>query len=349
MKLRTLIVSFFVTGSLCACSWFDKQSTRPHDPVVMGISYIGVTVTDLNRSQTVYTEAANLSVVERSRIENSESLRVLSQGEYNSAESVLLAGTNAQLRFMQFSDTPASDHHAVPVNGSGIAHVCYQANQNTSVYKTFLSNGATHIGSEEMVQISSRNPVYYAYATDPDGIVIEIEEVDVSKLQLDSLPEHDFRIRQVALSTPDMDRALRFYSMLLEEQNPRRLGRWLHLSGEKVDAISGLPESEIEMAWFQTRNLELEIIQYHSHPPVDNAGERPIQATGYNMIMFEVSSLAAAKAKLEQAGALLILEHAEMDGLPTLFARDPDGNLLGFQVTDVNHPYSAAKFKDNGI
>ena len=200
-----------------------------------------------------------------------------------------------------------------------------------------------------MVQISSRNPVYYAYANDPEGILVEIEEVDVAALELETLPKHNFRLRQISLATPDMDRILAFYSELLEEQHPRRIGKWLSLSGDKIDAISGLPESKLEMAWFQTRNLEIEIVQYHSHPPKSDKAERPLNAHGYNLIMFEVADLSRLKTRLQSVGADIILEHHDLDGLPVLFTRDPDGNLLGFQPSDINNALSGAKFKNNGI
>lgn len=359
MNMRMLMCLVLAMLTLNGCGWFKKEPTRPDNPVVMGISYVGITVKDIDAAQKLYTEVANLEVVAEEELRDSSVLRQLSSGHVASVKTVLLAGVNAQLRFMQF-ETPhgattqtetselANAYSPVPVNGPGIAHVCYQVNQTTGAYQGFLDAGSSFIGAKDMIQISSRNPVYYAYAHDPEGNVIEIEEVNVAELDLETPPEHDYRIRQVALSTIDMERSLDFYSVLFEEQHPRRMGTWIKLQGDKVDGITGFEESEIEMAWFQSRNLELEIVQYHSHPPQGDASKRPVNAPGYNMIMFEVASLEAVKQKLQLAGANIVLQDQQFDGLPVVFARDPDGNLLGFQPSDVNNPLSAAKFKNNG-
>lgn len=355
MNMRMLICVAIAMLTLNGCGWFKKEPTRPVNPVVMGISYVGITVKDIDAAQKLYTEVANLEVVAEENLKDSSVLRHLSAGSVASAKTALLAGVNAQLRFMQFEtlnkgiSESATAFSPVPVNGPGIAHVCYQVNQTTGAYQGFLDAGSRHIGDKDMIQISSRNPVYYAYVHDPEGNVVEIEEVNVAELDLETLPEHDYRIRQVALSTIDMDRTIDFYSVLFEEQHPRRMGSWINLQGEKVDGITGFEDSKIEMAWFQSRNLELEIVQYHSHPPQGEALKRPVNAPGYNMIMFEVTSLEAVKQKLQLAGADIVLQDEQFDGLPVLFARDPDGNLLGFQPSDANNPLSAAKFKNNGI
>ena len=355
MNSRMLMCTAMAMLTLNGCGFFKKEPTRPDNPVVMGISYIGITVKDIDAAQKLYTEVANLELVAEEELRESSILRQLSAGNVSNAKTALLAGVNAQLRFMQFdaahsetSDT-ANAFSPVPVNGPGIAHVCYQVNQSTGAYQGFLDAGSSYIGAKEMIQISSSNPVYYAYAHDPEGNVIEIEEVNVAELDLETPPEHDYRIRQVALSTIDMERTLSFYSVLFEEQHPRRMGTWIKLQGDKVDGITGFDDSKIEMAWFQSRNLELEIVQYHSHPPKGNASKRPINAPGYNMIMFEVASLNAVIQKLKLAGTEIVLQDQEFDGLPVVFARDPDGNLLGFQPSDASNPLSAAKFKNNGI
>jgi hypothetical protein len=146
-----------------------------------------------------------------------------------------------------------------------------------------------------------------------------------------------------------MDRIVDFYSVLLEEKHPRRIGRLKALSGEKIDQVSGLKNSEIVMSWFQTRNLELEIIQYKSHPTTPSETPRPFDALGYNLIMFDVTDLNAAKEKLLTAGGSLVADDRMLDGHKVVLGRDPDGNLLGFQVISADSAYSSKHFKDNGI
>ena len=248
---------------------------------------------------------------------------------------------------MQFEGSSATG--AVPVNGPGIAHVCYQVNKTTGAYQTFLDSGARALGSVAMVQLSERNPVEYAYALDSDGIMFEVEHVDVSQLDLEQPPANDYRIRHVSLASPDIDSLVAFYGVLLGDQDARRIGRWLKLSGDKADQVSGLPGTELEMAWYQTRNLELEIVQYHSHPTERPANPRPLNAPGYNMIVFEVADLQAARESLLAAGGTTVTDVAPMDGGSIFFGRDPDGNLLGFQTTPPDAVVSSQNFDGNGI
>jgi catechol 2,3-dioxygenase-like lactoylglutathione lyase family enzyme len=351
MKTRSISLLLICALLLSGCNWFQKESTRPEKPIVMGISYIGVGVENLKATTSLYRDVANMKVVLEQSLENDPVITQLSAGKPKSVSTALLRTANAQLRFMQFHQETAEAlrYSPVAVNGTGIAHVCFQVNRETKVYQNFFNNGASAIGIEDMVQISSQNPVYYAYAHDPEGILVEIEEVDVSALELEKPPSNDYRLRQISLATANMDRIIAFYSILFEEQNPRRIGKWIQLSGDKIDSISGLPDSEIEMAWFQTRNLELEIVQYHSHPPLTEQVTRPIDSHGYNLIMFEVSDLNKTRSMLQKANADIVLDSENFDGLPTVFARDPDGNLLGFQVSDAASLLSAAKFANNGL
>lgn len=65
-----------------------------------------------------------------------------------------------------------------------------------------LANGATPIGAEDLVQINPKRPVFYGYVHDPDDLIYEIKHVDVAALDLPTPPVNDYRIRQVAISTP---------------------------------------------------------------------------------------------------------------------------------------------------
>ena len=343
-----LLVSTLWLG---ACSWFAGESTRPENPVIRGVNYVGVTVSDVSQSSQLYEQSADLQVVSNEPLLGNPILAELLKRDDINGTSRLVRSANAQLNLMAFEHQPSEHKHMSPVavHGPGIAHVCYQVNQTTEAYQKFLSGGAQPIGEPEMVLLNPKRPVYYAYAHDPDQIMFEVEHVDVAALDLPNPPKHDYRIRHVSISTPDMDRLIAFYKVLLEEENPRRIGRLLKISGDKVDAVSGLAGSELEMAWFQIRNLELELIQYHSHPTELPAQPRPLDAIGYNAIVFDVADMNAARQKLIDAGGSLVIEPTPYLGGQIMYGRDVDGNLLGFQVLPDDSVYSSQNFVDNGI
>ena len=212
----------------------------------------------------------------------------------------------------------------------------------------FLDNGGVHIGERDLIQINPRNPVYYGYLHDLDGAVIEVEEVDIAALKLETPPDNNYRIRHVSLATPNLKRLIAFYSVLFDEPDPRAYISDTGYAREGTDGVSGLPGSKLNMAWFQVRNLELEMFQYVSHPTELPKTPRPVDAIGYNMIVFDVDDINAAVTKLKDAGGTVVTEPQIMDGGSIVFGRDPDGNLLGFQNVPNDSVVSSQNFIGNG-
>ena len=348
--MRKILIGLMALVFLSACMRQSAQSTRPVNAVVRGVNYVGVSVSDLDQSTHFYSKAADLKLVENGVISDNPVFDALVGRSGVRATTRLLKGSNAQLRYMQFDElsAPSRETPQVEVHGPGIAHVCFQVAKETKVYDNFLAAGATPVGAPEMVQLNPARPVEYAYARDSDDIMFEVEHVDIAALDLDEPPKNKYRIRHVAISTPDIDRAVEFYSTLLEQKKPRRIGRWFSLSGEKFDKVSGLAETKMEMAWFQIRNLELEIAQYISHPTKTPTEPRPVDALGYNMIVFDVTNLGSAREKLIAAGGSVVSEPEPMDGGQIMFGRDLDGNLLGFQVVASEASVSSQNFESDG-
>ncbi|GAB5489450.1 MAG: hypothetical protein Pars2KO_30200 [Parasphingorhabdus sp.] len=336
---------------LASCGGTSAGEIVPPDSIITGVNYIGASVSNIENTSNLYRDSLDLVAIDQSEITENPVFDKLAGREGIVAQSQMLRSTNAQIRFMQFTN-PSSEAQSTKhmnVQGPGIAHVCYQVDERTQSYQKFLAGGAKHIGDRKMVHLNPKNPVYYAYARDFDGLISEIEHVDVEKLDLPNPPKNRYRIRHVSLATPDIDRLVDFYTAFLNQPGPRRAGEWIKIADEKVDKVSGLEESEVEMAWFQIRNLELEIFQYHSHPTKDLEKPRPLEAFGYNMIVFDVSDMDAARQRLIDAGGSIVSESTPMDGGNIMFGRDPDGNLLGLQAVAKTSVFSSQNFKDNGI
>lgn len=343
-----LVLAVFLT----ACGETPERDPDRKNAIVRGVNYVGVSVSDLDRAIALYAEAGDLKPVQNGNLANSDALDTLSGRMNTVAKTQLMRSVNGQLRFMQFTNR-SEEARAIPptpVNGPGIAHVCYQVDKRTGAYERFLAGGAAHIGHPELIQLNPDRPVEYGYAKDEDGIIFEVEHVDISKLNLPVPPRNKYRLRHVALATHDIDRLVDFYSVLLEDDDPRRFGWWwFGLSGEVFDKVSGFKDTEIKMAWFQIRNMELEIGEY-LNPAVKNHDQpKPVDAIGYNMIVFDVSDIELARQRFLDAGGTVETEVEVMDGGQIVFGRDPDGNIVGLQVTPSSAAVSAQNFKDNGI
>ena len=338
--------------ALSGCSLIGAQPDQELDDLIVGVHYVGIVVPDVESSASYYEAAFDVERMGVDEFDLGGVPTALAPDSAESTRSLLLRSANAQVRLMSFEGadyTPPADQIAVPVQGPGIMHVCFQAIEEVNAYARAIAAGASTIGNPEPVTLNPRNPVKYGYITDASGIVTEVEEVDVSQLDLPEPPKNSIRMRHVAFATPDVERMASFWSAFLGGQEPRRIGSWMSISGENIDAVSGIPGSEIEMAWFQLRNLEIEIAQYHSHPTELPSRPRPLDAPGYNMVVFDVTDLAAARQRVLDAGGTLIDGEGSLDGAEIIFGRDPDGNLIGLQSLPESSIYSAKNFADQGI
>ncbi|MEL6686345.1 MAG: VOC family protein [Pseudomonadota bacterium] len=330
--LATCALGTITLGFLSACSGGSPEQYALKSTLFEGVNYVGISVSDMDAAIAFYQKPADLQLVD--------------DGIEDGVETQILRSVNAQIRLMKFPEP--TDVAVTPVQGPGIAHLCVQAAKSTDAYGKFLDNGGTIIGDPEMVTLNPRNPVQYAYVEDSDGNIVEVEHVDVAALELPAPPKNAHRIRHVALATPDIERLTDFYSELLDEPSPRRIGRLRPFGGENIDKVSGLPGSELKMSWFQIRNLELEIAQYFSHPTELPNPPRSVDSIGFNMIVFDVNDLAAAEAKFVAAGGTLETLDPSLDDDTIFFGRDPDGNLLGFQDVSDASVFSSQNFANNG-
>lgn len=351
MRVSHILLMLGALTGLLACS--PQTSELPSDSVIKGVGWVGASVRDLDKTAKLYSDAIALETVDEIRIADSHVFDELAGRENVDVQTRMMRGVNMQIRFMSFANPSqaAIATPPVPVEGPGIMHMCYQVDQKTQTYQKFLAGGAKFLGKEEMQQLNPRNPVYYSYSRDFDGLIAEIEHVDIEALNLPQAPKNDRRIRHVALATPDVDALSEFYAVLFGQPKFRRLGQlpFMRLKGEKLDAVAGLDGGVGESAWFQIRNLELEIFQFHSHPTTRPETPRPIDAFGYNMIVLDVSDLDAAQDLFVKAGGKIVTERAPLDGGEIIFGRDPDDNLIGLQFAPTDSVASSRNFRNNGI
>jgi catechol 2,3-dioxygenase-like lactoylglutathione lyase family enzyme len=110
------------------------------------------------------------------------------------------------------------------------------------------------------------------------------------------------RLLHAAVLVSDLDRARRFYEGVLGLQQKRR------------------HDFDFAGAWYDLGEAELHLMVTAGNLP--SASERPRRD---NHVAFQIEDLEEARRALKQAG----LEYRESSsGLPSIFVRDPDGNLV---------------------
>ena len=292
----------------------SSQSEQRQSKVI-GIHHIGMSVSDLKASVDFYSHALGISA--EHLIATQQDNGVSAYGA--SSNSALLTFPNGYLKLSEYDRSDLPSTAVVPVKGPGITHVCYQSPTQENIYQRLMDSGATPVSrGKEPVHLLGQG-VYYAYARDRDGIMYETEHLDRSPF------EGPIWFSHVALVSPNLDRLVEFYGLLLNAEPSRRTNR---ASGPTFDEVADYDDVMIRAAWFDVGNMILEMWQFVN--PVTPEPKQPpaFEALGYNKVAFEVSDLEKEVERLSEQGIefLAPLGSSE-DGLEACL-RDPDGNLV---------------------
>ncbi len=292
----------------------SSQSEQRQSKVI-GIHHIGMSVSDLKASVDFYSHALGISA--EHLIATQQDNGVSAYGA--SSNSALMTFPNGYLKLSEYDRSDLPSTAVVPVKGPGITHVCYQSPTQENIYQRLMDSGATPVSrGKEPVHLLGQG-VYYAYARDRDGIMYETEHLDRSPF------EGSIWFSHVALVSPDLDRLVEFYGLLLNAEPNRRTNR---ASGPTFDEVADYDDVMIRAAWFDVGNMILEMWQFVN--PVTPEPKQPpaFEALGYNKVAFEVSDLEKEVERLSEQGIefLAPLGSSE-DGLEACL-RDPDGNLV---------------------
>ncbi len=129
-----------------------------------------------------------------------------------------------------------------------------------------------------------------------------------------------------AISTPDLDRAVRFYSELFGCKVVREFG-W-PAGIPEADALTGLQNSAARAVMLQLGESYLEIFEFSSPTPQPGNPERPACDHGITHICLEVRDSQAEYARLKLAGMRFHAPPQAQEGGFVTYGRDPDGNFV---------------------
>lgn len=139
-------------------------------------------------------------------------------------------------------------------------------------------------------------------------------------------------IHHIALSTPDLDRLLKFYVELFGFEKVDWQGGWPRGSA-LIDKIVGLRDSSCRQAMIRAGNLYIEVFEYHSPQPKPGDPDRPVCDHGYTHFALDVTDIDQEYARLSAAGMRFHHPpvHDPESGMAATYGRDPDGNVIEIQ------------------
>lgn len=121
-------------------------------------------------------------------------------------------------------------------------------------------------------------------------------------------------IHHTAISTGDMERALRFYRDLLGFTEVFS-STW-EVGTEEVDRIVGLQNSSARVVMLKAGNACIELFQYETPRPKPSEANRPVCDHGITHLCLQVTDIDAEYARLKAAGMVFHCPPQARGGLP---------------------------------
>lgn len=312
---------------------------------LMGVNHIGLSVRDLDASLEFYQNATGFKVVRREVIRSNSAADKLYGYAGVEYEIAVLEAPNMLLELTEFSHNRNIPISNTPVEGPGMTHTCFQSPAHLSGYDKFKNAGATILSRGDGPVDLLGQGVTYAYAYDPEGNMIELEQLDFDKLGGDRRsPEwiaqgFDLWMTQVALVTHDIERLTDYYSKIMDF-NPNRA---VDISGRPTfDDATDIDDVSLKVAFFKMaeRSKSMEFWEYVNPVTPEFLGNRHSTALGYTYSM-EVGDIQAEHTRMTDLGVEFVSEPVLMGNYWQVFANDIDGNVFALrQWVDPNSAWS---------
>ena len=133
-------------------------------------------------------------------------------------------------------------------------------------------------------------------------------------------------IDHTALSVPDMDQAIEFYSGVLGFEVEMNAG-WP--SGAKpLDDLVGLEDSASKVAMLRLGDTKIELFQYQNPEGKAQNPDRPVCDHGIIHLCLAVSGIEEEYERLKKVGVRFNSSPIDMGRECCVYGRDPFGNVL---------------------
>lgn len=346
-SLSLLLAAFSVMFAVQTMAYeFEPSATISDSPAsLLGVNHIGLSVRDLDASLAFYQRATGFEVIRREVVHSSSAADKLFGRENVEYEIAVLEAPNMLFELIEFShnrDTPIS---LMPVEGPGMTHTCFQSPAHLSGYDKFKNAGATMLSRGDGPVDLLGQGVTYAYGYDPEGNMLELEQLDFSRLGGDPRNSEwieqglDLWMTQVALVTHDIDRLTDYYSTVLGFNPYRTADIKDRVTFDDATDIDGV---ELKVVFFRMaqRSKSMEFWQYDKPQTPQPSGNRESSALGYSYSI-EVGDIQAEYARMTDLGVEFVSEPVLLGNAWQVYANDIDGNVFALrQWLDPNSPWS---------
>ncbi len=142
---------------------------------IIGFNHIGISVKNLDKMVQFYQEATGYEIIDRYGLSNDIRANKLYGQDSLVLNKVILKGPNMLLELISFDHKQTASIEKMKPEGPGMTHTCYQSHPDRPTYDSFSEAGIDMLtrGSEPVEGLG----VSYAYGYDPEGNMVELEEM----------------------------------------------------------------------------------------------------------------------------------------------------------------------------
>ncbi|MFT4633681.1 MAG: catechol 2,3-dioxygenase-like lactoylglutathione lyase family enzyme [Candidatus Azotimanducaceae bacterium] len=302
----------------------DQAKTIQAGPsAVKGVHHIGISVADLAQSLVFFEGATTLTCHSRNGFSGTGAATT------QPLDVAILKGPNSYIELMQFDEEAHGAAKAIPVEGPGITHICFQSPADLLMYNMFTHQQATPVTRGSGPIDLGGYGVHYAYLRNSDQTMFEVEQIDHPQF------EGPVWIAHVALVSHDIDRLVDFYAKLFGIEPYRRTNK---VVGPRVEEVTNIDNVRIRAAWFNIGNMVIEIWEYLIPATPATGSARAFEKLGFNKFAFEVADLDTEMTRLQSMGFGFIGEPMKTHLGREAYATDPDGNCFSLlEIEKAEH------------
>lgn len=301
---------------------------------IIGFNHIGLVVKDLDKMLDFYQSATNFELISREKISGNAAANKLYNNDNISYEIARLKSPNFLLELTEFDNQTDTILEKMPPYGPGMTHTCYQTATVNSGYNKFAKAGVEMLSrGDEPIDLGGYG-VTYAYAHDPEGNMMELEQMSDFiiwlKIDKDFSEKHKMWMTQVAIMTPDVKKLAAFYQDVYEIE-PYRFSEYP--ASEITAKVIDLDGVSMKGAWFMLDGKEkkMELFQYGgTHPTPNTIYKRSPTELGYSFSL-EVVDIQKEYQRLKGKGVEFLSEPQQIGKFWMVYANDVDGNIFSLR------------------
>ncbi|MEM8497983.1 MAG: VOC family protein [Pseudomonadota bacterium] len=340
-----ILVSVVMTNQTQAIETIESANISDTETTIIGVNQIGLSVKNLDDALDFYQRATGFELISRKRFSNSVAADTLFAHKAVEVEVATLKAPNMLFELMAFSHNEQAPERRMPAFGPGMTHTCFQSPLDQSGWDKFIKAGAEPLTRGGQPIDLGGYGVTYGYAYDPEGNMMELEQLDADMLRKAKYDNtwkdigHSMWMSQVALVSHDIERLMQFYQKVLGI-SPYRTAELV--DNVKAGLIADIDDLHLLGGWFRMneRSKVIELWQYLNPLTAEFSGERRATDLGYSFAL-EVEDIQAEYQRMVALGVDFVSAPTKLDGSWQAYARDIDGNIFSIrQFIDVNSPYS---------